>query len=432
MHIVHIAAGAGSMYCGACARDVNLIRGLIAAGHDVQVIPLYTPLRVEGEETLPTSRIFYSGINVYLQQMLALFRLTPGALDRLFEGKALLRLVSKFAIETRAEGLGPMTISVLAGKDGFQRKELGKLLDYLAGEVRPDVVTLTNSLLSGIAPEVKRRLNVPVVCMLQGEESFVAGMPEPYPTRARELMQCNARAIELFISPGEAYARQMATYLAVPEERVRVIRAGIDGQGYACEQPGRSAPFTVGYLSVITPGKGLDLLLSAFTTLVNTQGREAVLRIAGKVLNKRYWESLQQQIHAEGLAGRVEHLGEVDFSGKVAFLQRCSVFVFPSRIPESRGMVAMEAMAAGTPVIMPASGVLPEMHALTGGSVLFPAGDAAALTHEIARLMDDPPTLEALGRAGAAGIARHFSAQRMTEETIRAYEELFPAVQALR
>ena len=134
MHIVHIAAGAGSMYCGACARDVNLIRGLIAAGHDVQVIPLYTPLRVEGEETLPTSRIFYSGINVYLQQMLALFRLTPGALDRLFEGKALLRLVSKFAIETRAEGLGPMTISVLAGKDGFQRKELGKLLDYLAGE----------------------------------------------------------------------------------------------------------------------------------------------------------------------------------------------------------------------------------------------------------------------------------------------------------
>ena len=147
----------------------------------------------------------------------------------------------------------------------------------------------------------------------------------------------------------------MAAYLAVPAERVRVIRAGIDGQGYACEQPGRSAPFTIGYLSVITPGKGLDLLLSAFTTLVNAQGREAVLRIAGKVLNKGYWESLQRQIHAEGLAGRVEYLGEVDFPGKVAFLQRCSVFVFPSRIPESRGMVAMEAMAAGTPVMMPAA-----------------------------------------------------------------------------
>ena len=75
----------------------------------------------------------------------------------------------------------------------------------------------------------------------------------------------------------------MADYLAVPPERVRVIRAGIDASGYACVKPGRGTPFTIGYLSVITPGKGLDLLLEAFTTLVNAQGREAVLRIAGKV-----------------------------------------------------------------------------------------------------------------------------------------------------
>lgn len=428
MRIVHIAAGAGSMYCGACTRDVNLIRGLMAAGHDVQVIPLYTPLRVEGEGTLPSSRIFYSGINVFLQQALALFRVTPGALDRLFESQALLRLVSKFAIETRAEGLGPMTISVLAGKDGFQRKELEKLLVYLSRGQRPELIVITNSMLSGIAPEVKRRLRVPVVCMLQGEESFLAGMREPYPTRARELIRRNAREIDLFIAPGEAYARQMAAYLAVPETRMRVIRAGIDAGSYACEKPHRNAPFTLGYLSVITPGKGLDLLLSAFTTLVNGQGRDAVLRIAGKVLNTRYWEALRQQMRADGLAGRVEYLGEVDYPGKVAFMQACSLFVFPSRIPESRGMAAMEAMAAGTPVIMPAAGVMLEIHALTGGSVLFPAGDASALAGEIARLMDDPSTLNALGRAGAAGIAQHFSARRMTEETIRAYIELVNAV----
>ena len=92
------------------------LRGLLAAGHDVQVIPLYTPLRGEGDDTLPVSRIFYSGINVYLQQALAFFRITPAVLDRLFEGTALLRLVSKFAIETRAGELGPMTLSVLAGQ----------------------------------------------------------------------------------------------------------------------------------------------------------------------------------------------------------------------------------------------------------------------------------------------------------------------------
>jgi len=43
MRIIHLAAGAGSMYCGACARDIALVRGLIKRGHDVQIIPLYTP-----------------------------------------------------------------------------------------------------------------------------------------------------------------------------------------------------------------------------------------------------------------------------------------------------------------------------------------------------------------------------------------------------
>ncbi len=372
MRIIHIAAGAGSMYCGACARDVNLMRGLLAAGHDVQVIPLYTPLRVEGEQALPTTRIFYSGINVYLQQALAFFRVSPRFLDRPFENPALLKWVADFAIQTRAEGLGPMTTSVLAGKDGQQRKELAKLLDYLASEVRPDIVTITNTLLSGIAPEVKSRLHVPVACMLQGEESFVAGIPEPHRSRARELMRRNAQAIDLFISPGEAYAREMAEYLDVPSARVRVIRAGVDAGAYQGERPGRTAPFTIGYLSVITPAKGLDLLIEAFAQLVNAQGRDAVLRIAGKVLNKRYWESQRARMQAEGLAERVEFLDEVDFAGKVALLQRCDAFVFPTRIAESRGMVAMEAMAAGAPVIMPDAGVLPELNELTGGALLFP------------------------------------------------------------
>ena len=43
MRIVHLAAGAGAMYCGACTRDMSLVRGLLSLGHDIQVLPLYTP-----------------------------------------------------------------------------------------------------------------------------------------------------------------------------------------------------------------------------------------------------------------------------------------------------------------------------------------------------------------------------------------------------
>lgn len=426
MRIIHIAAGAGSMYCGACARDITLIRGLLAHGHDIQVIPLYTPLKVDGEAPLPLSRIFYSGINVFLQQALALFRITPVVIDKLFEHPALLQWVSNFAIETRADKLGPMTISVLAGKDGHQRKELIKLLDFLAAEVKPELVTITNSLLSGIAPALKERLQVPVVCMLQGEEAFVSAMPEPYCSRARALMQQNARYIDLFLSPGDAYATKMVEYLGVPADRVRVVRAGIDAAAFHTDAPRVTTPFTIGYLSVITPAKGLDLLVDAFSTLVK-QGRDVELRVAGRVLNKGYWETIEKRIRDDGLSGRFEFLDEVDLAGKVDFLQRCSVFVLPSRIAESRGMVVMEAMAAGAPVIVPDAGIFPEMLARTGGGVLFPPGDADALAREIARLLDNPQTADQLARQGAMGAAQYYSAERMTEETLFEYERLLAA-----
>ena len=71
MRVVYLAAGAGQMYCGACARDMDMVRGLIARGHDVEVVPLYTPLRIDGEEPVETDAVFLGGINAYLQQTVA-------------------------------------------------------------------------------------------------------------------------------------------------------------------------------------------------------------------------------------------------------------------------------------------------------------------------------------------------------------------------
>ena len=123
MRIIHIAAGAGGMYCGACARDAALARALIRLGHDVEIIPLYTPLR-DDAGVLPTAPVFYGGISVALQQASRLFRRAPAWVGSALDSPALLRAVSRFAIEVRAENLGPMTVSVLAGRDGRQGREL--------------------------------------------------------------------------------------------------------------------------------------------------------------------------------------------------------------------------------------------------------------------------------------------------------------------
>src|SRR5437762_1513939 len=81
MKIVYITAGAAGMYCGSCMHDNTLVAALHQLGHDAILLPTYTPLRTD-EEDISQQRVFFGGINVYLQQKSGLFRHTPWFLDR--------------------------------------------------------------------------------------------------------------------------------------------------------------------------------------------------------------------------------------------------------------------------------------------------------------------------------------------------------------
>src|SRR3954452_14742343 len=157
MRIAFITSGAAGMFCGSCMRDNTLVTALRGLGHDALLIPTYTPIRTD-EPDVSQRRVFFGGINVYLQQKSWLFRHTPWLLDRLLDFPRLLRWVSRFAVRTKYSDLGELTVSMLRGRDGKQRKEVAKLADWLATDVKPDVVLLTNALLSGLVPTLKQRL----------------------------------------------------------------------------------------------------------------------------------------------------------------------------------------------------------------------------------------------------------------------------------
>src|SRR6187551_3681928 len=93
MRLLSITAGAGAMYCGSCLRDNALATELLARGHDVSLLPIYTPTRTD-EKNVSGEKVFFGGISVYLQQHMPLFRRTPAILDRVFDSPALLRAVS--------------------------------------------------------------------------------------------------------------------------------------------------------------------------------------------------------------------------------------------------------------------------------------------------------------------------------------------------
>ena len=232
MRIVYILAGAAGMYCGACNRDVDLVRGILDKGYDIQLVPLYTPLRSDTEQPLQSSRIFYGGIITFLEQRMKIFRHTPSFLDYLFDNPTLLKILGKFTIATQPAKLGPMTVSVLAGEDGNQKKELQKLIEYLQ-TVKPDVINITNSMLSGIAVSLKKALNVPVLCTLQGEEAFIDSLPDSFGREAKDLMRKNAKDIDMFIAPHQRYADYMIDFLNVTRDKMTVILPGVDSQRYS-------------------------------------------------------------------------------------------------------------------------------------------------------------------------------------------------------
>ena len=80
--------------------------------------------------------------------------------------------------------LGEMTVSMLKGENGFQRKEIEKLTDWARQEAPPEVISLPYSLLIGLAKPIKEALKRPICCTLQGEDLFLEGLQEPYRSQA--------------------------------------------------------------------------------------------------------------------------------------------------------------------------------------------------------------------------------------------------------
>ena len=136
MRIVYLTAGAANRYCGSCLHDNGLARALLAMGEDVILVPMYTPLRTD-EKNVSLPRVFFGGVNVFLQQHSALFRHTPWFLDRLLDSPKLLDWLARRSAGMIPAELGALTVSTLSGIEGNQRKEIEKLVQWLEFEGRP-------------------------------------------------------------------------------------------------------------------------------------------------------------------------------------------------------------------------------------------------------------------------------------------------------
>ena len=418
------------MYCGSCLRDNALAAEMLSRGHDVLLTPVYTPTRTD-ERNVSGRQVFFGGISVYLEQHASVFRHTPRLLDRLWDSEWALRLATKRQIKVDPKQLGELTVSMLRGERGFQRKEIRKLLDWLVTEPKFDIVNLPYSLLLGLAEPLRRTLKVPICCTLQGEDLFLDGLGDPYRQQSLDLIREASAHVDAFLPVSRYYFDFMPGYLRVAGSKMRLAPLGINLDGYLPRDGTRSGPFTVGFFARVAPEKGLHALCEAYQRLrADRSLGDARLVVAGYLApeHQSYLDGIARQMRDCGLGREFEYRGELDRSEKIAFLHGLDVMSVPATYAEPKGIFLLEAMAAGVPVVQPRRGAFPEILDATGGGLLVEADSPDALADGLRTLWQDPAGADALGRAGAAGVRQHYSVGQMAETVEQIYGDVIRGV----
>lgn len=425
------------MYCGSCLRDNALASELLRQGHDVTLLPLYTPPKTD-EPSVSSDKVFFGGISVYLEQQSAIFRHTPRWLDKLWDSSFALKAAAKRSIAVDPDSLSELTISILKGELGHQRKEIGKFIDWLKTQPKPplgfEVVDMQNSMLIGLAKPIKEVTGLPICCTLQGEDLFLDGMREPYHSQARELIHEQTKYVDAFIAVSGYYADFMAGYLGIPREKIHVVPLGInltDYQMHAARKPRDGEPFTIGYFARVAPEKGLHVLAEAYRLLRRRADfPPAKLEAAGYLApeHKPYLQEVEAKMRAAGLAEEFHYHGEVEREAKLNFFRNVDVLSVPTTYAEAKGLSVIEAMAGGVPVVQPRHGSFPEIIERTGGGLLCEANDPASLAETLYSLWKNPELAADLAKRGAAGVRGHYTVQQMAERAIEVYASLTGAL----
>ncbi len=428
MKIIQICPSAGDgFYCENCLRDAALVKALRRLGHEVLMVPLYLPLAVDKTEPLSNAPLFFGGINVYLQQKLALFRRTPRWIDRWFDARPLLEWAGRKAGMTSARDLGETTVSMLQGENGRQVKELDRFVDWLQTEAqKPDIVCLSTILLAGMARRIKERLRVPVVGLLQDEDGFLDGLTAPYAEQAWAMVRDRSSDIAAFLSVSRYFAEAMTPRLGSHATRMYVTPPGIELDQYVPGGHGPTVP-TIGFLSRMCPDRGLEKLAEAFILLKRSESLSSLrLRICGGRLacDEPFLERLRGRLATVGMLGDVDFLPAFDHAAKLEFLQSLSVLSVPETRSVAYGLYVLEALAMGIPVVEPAIGCFPETLAMTGGGTLYEPNTAGKLAEALEPLLLDLQAARSLGAEGRAGVVKSFEIGRTAAQMVGIYEEI--------
>lgn len=429
MKILSITAGAAGMYCGSCFRDNAVAAELLRRGHDVVLMPVYTPTRTDEENVSRKRQVLLGGINVYLQQRSRVFRRLPRIFDRLIDAPFVIRTLAGRSVGTSPATLGDLTISTLQGLNGPLKREFEKIAAWMQQEPVPDVINLPNSMLIAMAAPLAQVTGRPICCTLQGEELFLEGLPARYRDEAIRIIREKVPTVDHFVAVSEYCARFMSRYFLIPPEKISVVPLGISFDGYRPRSPA-PGPKVIGYFARVAPEKGLHALAESYIRVCRRLGADApVLEVAGYMApsESQYLDRVKRQLADQGLEDRLTYRGELDREGKIRFLQRLDVLSVPATYDEPKGMFLLEAMACGVPVVQPHRGAFVEIIERTGGGLLVEPDNAEALADGLMAVVTDARLATELGQKAFSGVRRHYGIDQSVTRLLDVYGKVIAA-----
>jgi glycosyltransferase involved in cell wall biosynthesis len=229
------------------------------------------------------------------------------------------------------------------------------------------------------------------------------------------------RRSQELVTLSAAFRRVLVESYGVLPWRVHVIPPGVDLEAFSPEgrEQARAAlglardDQVVLAVRRLTPRMGLSVLLDAWTKVAGA-GRNRLLAIAG---DGPLMADLERQAKRSGLSGQLRLLGRLDEATLACWFRAADVSVVPSLALEGFGLVVLESLASGTPVLVSDAGGLPEAVQGLDPSLVVPAGDAGALATRLREALDGrlPPRLDCRRHA------EHFSWERVSSANLAVY-----------
>lgn len=425
--LVFLTAGAAGMFCGSCMHDNAVAKALINQGVDCLLQPVYTPIRTD-QDSVASEKVFFGGIQIYALQRFPWFRSLPESLRRLLDFPGLIRLATRKSRATDASMLGELAISMLRGDDGFQAQESRRLTAWLASEIKPDALVLSNLLIGGSLPLIRQSLpDTQIAVLLQGDDIFLDHLPDDLRNQAIDLCRKLVPSVDLFISNSEFYSDKMGQLLEIPPEKRVVIPLSIDvspfGKQVECSaiESLDDASFRLGYMARIAPEKGFDRLVDAFISLASQPNHEGSpshddlhLHVAGWLgeHNQDYFDQQLSKLKKSNLMHRFHHHGSPDIDQKVAYLKTLDLVCVPTEYEDPKGLFVLEALAAGVPVVQPDHGAFGELVKKTEGGLLYKAGDPDDLVKTIEKLKCDKDLRNRLALSGKQSVMKSHAVEQ--------------------